>query len=276
MADQQFWDDVKTGTVGALQLFGAYSAVYSYVNATGKLVKTIAALEMLNESTRLFMNNPKVQAYFEQQSWGADFLTAYNALSTGVDILTISTAVVTAFRSHADDVRNVLKSNNVGDDALDEFDRVVSKAKGGGQILKKVALGSDDMSQFAVNFRKTLAIPNHRGNVAVFEYVDNSGKLVKKAFTTEIESELHSEEIAIDFFKSNKIPNSNIKRIYSELEPCELERHTCKQNLNNYFPEAVKTYSYPYPGRNNVTQDILDIRKLSIQERFNDLQNLLK
>ncbi|MDR2992797.1 MAG: hypothetical protein LBV11_03030, partial [Bacillus cereus] len=57
-------------------------------------------------------------------------------LSTGVDILTISTAVVTTLKSRAAEVRNVLKSNNVGDDALDEFDKVVSKAKGGDDYTK--------------------------------------------------------------------------------------------------------------------------------------------
>jgi hypothetical protein len=142
--------------------------------------------------------------------------------------------------------------------------------------LRKIALGSDDMSRFAVNFRKTLSMPNHRGNVVVFEYVDNNGNPVKKVFTTEIGNQLHAEKIADTWFDVNKIPKQNVKRIYSELEPCELEESMCKQMLENNFPTASKMYSYPYPGGNNSIQDIIDIRRLSIQERANDLENLLK
>jgi hypothetical protein len=137
--------------------------------------------------------------------------------------------------------------------------------------LSKVALGSEDLSQFAVNFRKTLATPNHRGNVAVFEYVDNNGNLVKKAFTTEVNNSFHSEEIAIDFFSSQNIPKQNIKRIYSELEPCELTGHTCKVKLDANFPSAQKSYSYDYPGGVDNS-----IRQASVNQRSSDLENLLK
>ena len=148
----------------------------------------------------------------------------------------------------------------------------VAKAR----VLKKITLGSDDMSQFAIQFRKTLSAPSHRGNIAVFEYMDNNGKLVKKAFTTEIGSAMHSEEIAIDFFNSHNIPKQNIKRIYSELEPCSLEEHMCKSQLQSNYPNAEIKYSYDYPGGNNASQEIINIRRNSVNVRANELDKLLK
>ncbi len=135
----------------------------------------------------------------------------------------------------------------------------------------KVVLGSEDLSQFAINFRKTLPIPNHKGNIAVFEYIDNAGVLVKEPFSTLKGIASHSEELAIDFFARLKIPKANIKRIYSELEPCELPGHTCKAKLAESFPNAKKSFSYDYPGGLDNT-----IRQASVNQRFLDLVPLLK
>ena len=131
-------------------------------------------------------------------------------------------------------------------------------------------LGSEELSQFAVNFRKTLANPNHKVNVAVFEYLDNSDNLVKKAFTTEVGISSHSEELGIDFFISQNVPKVNIKKIYSELEPCELAGHTCKAKLTENFPTAQKVYSYDYPGGIDNT-----VRVASVNQRYIDLEQLL-
>ena len=140
----------------------------------------------------------------------------------------------------------------------------------GGKLVK-TTLGTDDLSQFAVNFRKTLPVPNHRGNVAVFEYIDINGTLTKKAFSTEINNSSHSEEIAIDFFNTQNIPKQNVRRIYSELEPCELSGHTCKAKLEANFPKAQKSFSYYYPGGVDNT-----IRQSSVSQRYLDLQTLLQ
>ncbi|QZK89052.1 hypothetical protein K5V07_00510 [Flavobacterium sp. CHNK8] len=143
--------------------------------------------------------------------------------------------------------------------------------QGVGKVLNKVVLGSEELSQIAVNFRKTLAVPNHKGNVAVFEYFDNSGNLVKKAFSTAESGPskgIHSERIAYEFFVTNNIPKTNIKRVYSELEPCELASQ-CKQLLQTEYKQA--TISYSYPGGVDNT-----IRVNSVNQRFLDLENLLK
>lgn len=130
--------------------------------------------------------------------------------------------------------------------------------------------GSDDMSKFAIEFRKTLPQPNHRGNVAVFEYIDEQGNLVKKAFTTEVGNGTHAEQLAKQWFETNNIPKINVKRIYSELEPCELGSQ-CKKMLNEEFQQAQKSYSFEYPGADNDSKEIIQIRRQSIQNRYNKL-----
>ncbi|KAF2326490.1 nucleic acid/nucleotide deaminase domain-containing protein [Flavobacterium ginsenosidimutans] len=142
--------------------------------------------------------------------------------------------------------------------------------------LKKVALGSEDLSQFAVQFRKTLSEPNHRGNVAVFEYLDTNGVLIKKAFTTEIGIGTHAEQIAKNWFEKNGISNNSVKRIYSELEPCSLETSNCKIMLEKNFFSAQKSFSYDYPGNSTAPAEIIAKRRESLNQRFEALINLLK
>lgn len=72
-------------------------------------------------------------------------------------------------------------------------------------------------------------------------------------------------------FESNNILKANVKRIYSELEPCELAGHTCKAKLAEKFPNAQKVYSYDYPGGADNT-----IRATSVNQRSIDLEQLLK
>ncbi|MCA6365216.1 MAG: hypothetical protein IM638_19445 [Bacteroidetes bacterium] len=144
-----------------------------------------------------------------------------------------------------------------------------------GVNLLKVVLGTDNLSQFAISFRRTLSVPNHRGNVAVFEYWDNNGILVKKAFTTDLQSNLHAEELALIFFNNQNISLNNISRIYSELEPCALEGHSCKSTLILNCPNAQIKYSYDYPGGNNASPEVINIRRNSINQRETDLNTKL-
>jgi TANFOR domain-containing protein len=142
--------------------------------------------------------------------------------------------------------------------------------------LKKVAFGSEDLSQFAIQFRKTLSVPNHRGNIAVFEYLDTNGNLIKKAFSTEEGIGTHAEQLAKNWFDKNSISTNSVKRIYSELEPCSLETSNCKIMLEKNFSSAQKTFSFDYPGNSNAPAEIISKRRESINQRFEALINLLK
>ena len=187
MADELFWSDVKKGSMNALQLFGMYASTYTYVNATSKLLRTVAVLEVANESTRLLMEKENVRLYLESQPWGADFLTGYVAVSTGVDILSISTGIITALRVHADDVRLVLKNNSSNADELAEYERIINIAKAksmfkvgdefAGIPIERVKQGSGgdkifvigtDMDNRITPFAKALENQGYRGKIELF------------------------------------------------------------------------------------------------------------
>ena len=46
--------------------------------------------------------------------------------------------------------------------------------------------------------------------------------------------------------------------------------------FNEEFQQAEKTFSYDYPGADNAPQNIIEIRRKSIEDRFNDLKKLLQ
>lgn len=138
--------------------------------------------------------------------------------------------------------------------------------------LRKVAYGESELSKIAIQFRKTLPKPKHGGNIAVFEYLDDTGKLQRKEFTTIKGSRDHAEIRGIKWLEDNKIPNDKVTKIYSELEPCSLESSNCKKALQQ-FKKATLEYSYDYPGDGNFGAEV---RRNSIKERAKDLKQLVK
>ncbi|GAB3636044.1 hypothetical protein GCM10027422_16340 [Hymenobacter arcticus] len=93
----------------------------------------------------------------------------------------------------------------------------------------------------------------HDKNLFVFEYYDNEGNLRQHVQSTLPTTKKHAERLAIEKLVDDKIPFGNAKRIYSELEPCELtgggeQGEGCKAMINSYFPSATVTYSYDYAG----------------------------
>ena len=63
-------------------------------------------------------------------------------------------------------------------------------------------------------------------------------------------------------------------RVYSELQPCELNGSNCKNLLSNKVPEAEVTYSFDYPGS---TKDTRALRQEALNQRenaYNLLHNL--
>ena len=82
----------------------------------------------------------------------------------------------------------------------------------------------------------------------------------------------HAERLALERLEADGIPHENVKRIYSELEPCEVEsggfkREGCKAMLQKYYPSAKVTYSYDYKGRG---ADTRLGRAASIEQRAAD------
>jgi hypothetical protein len=132
----------------------------------------------------------------------------------------------------------------------------------------KVPYGSTDLSQEALKYRQKNNLW-HDGNVAVYEYIDKDGNVVRRVFTTTPESGKHAERIGWESLKSEGVPPENVKRVYSELEPCELNGSNCKAELNNRFPNAEKTHSYDYPGS---TAETRVLRQKAIEQRRADFE----
>lgn len=112
-----------------------------------------------------------------------------------------------------------------------------------------VAYGSTDLAKKAIAFRLAKKITSAR-NVAVFEYVENG---VSKTFTMASERGVgHSERlIATELVEKQGIDPKNVRRIYSELEPCLAPGGYCKAFIGQNFPNAAVTWSFEY----GVTQE---------------------
>lgn len=121
-------------------------------------------------------------------------------------------------------------------------------------VSGKVDYGSTDLSQAAIEYAKNEKIVGAR-NVAVFEYVDLDGSVKTLAKASE-RGKGHSEKLIALELKNRGIPNENVTRIYSELEPCSAPGGYCKgmieQGSKNSelgpFENAKVTYSIEYGG----------------------------
>ena len=49
-----------------------------------------------------------------------------------------------------------------------------------------------------------------------------------------------------------------------------------QQQVGKLAARVEKTFLYDYPGVDNAPQNIIDIRRKSIEDRFNDLKKLLQ
>lgn len=111
-----------------------------------------------------------------------------------------------------------------------------------------------------------------RNNVAVFEYEDAHGQLqhlVKAGLAT---TRTHSERLALVALKEQGVPFDKVTRIYSELEPCEVDSggfkgEGCKAMLATHTPQAKITYSYAYKGRYTDTRPV---REAALEKRAAD------
>lgn len=133
--------------------------------------------------------------------------------------------------------------------------------------ISQIEYGSDDLSKIAIEFRKDMGITSPGRNVCIVEYKNTDGTILRKAFVSNVNN--HSEEIMIDFLKSNNISGENVIRVFSEREPC-VETvtnigHNCTNCIMEYMPNAEVTYAVEYgitqeDGVNarNVLKELLD------------------
>jgi Xanthomonas XOO_2897-like deaminase len=121
------------------------------------------------------------------------------------------------------------------------------------KAVYKFPLNNDKMGKMAINFRKANN-SWHEGNVCVFEYVDDFGSIKYHIQETLVTTSKHSERLAIEALETQGIPLRNVKRIYSEYEPCVLESGGygpggCKKMLHEKIGTDITIhYSYDFPG----------------------------
>ncbi|URM90141.1 SUKH-4 family immunity protein [Streptomyces sp. MRC013] len=82
---------------------------------------------------------------------------------------------------------------------------------------------------------------------AAFEYVDQAGA---KQVVTESTGpgQPHPEELAWRRLAADGVNSSQVRRVYSELEPCLMPGHYCAVWLQEMFPHAEFTHSFDYGG----------------------------
>ncbi|MBW5470854.1 hypothetical protein GPJ61_23855 [Brevibacillus formosus] len=120
--------------------------------------------------------------------------------------------------------------------------------------VKQVEYGSNDLSKAAQQFRidnnitggqnVLIAEAEVNGVVKRYQIVSIREEIVLGEET--IEKIIHSEKIFDDIMKKEGISPDQVKRIYSEREPCILDGHNCKQLLSKEYPNAEVTYSFEY------------------------------
>ena len=120
--------------------------------------------------------------------------------------------------------------------------------------VKQVEYGSDDLSKAAQQFRIDNNITGGQ-NVLIAEVeVNGVVKRYQIVSTREeivvgeevVEKITHSEKIFDDIMKKEGISPDQVKRLYSEREPCILDGHNCRQLLSKEYPNAEVTYSFEY------------------------------
>jgi hypothetical protein len=168
------------------------------------------------------------------------------------------------------------KLKGMSDDVAKKYLDDLFEAK---RFIKSV-YGESELSKLAIEYRKGLPVPKHNGNIAIFEYIDENGKVLKKEFTTYskkeckalgLEESPHAEIIGLDWIEKNKIPLNDVKTIHSELEPCSLEISKCKERLIKKCKNAILEFSFEYPGTNILNAEI---RRASIELRMKILKKL--
>ncbi len=218
-------------------------------------------------------DDPQLNQYQLQYNEGEDTILAIDIIVT----------IITIIKGIAKLTKQLPKFTKWIDEILARNGKGARKIKNAFILLRKVVYGESDLSKIAIQFRKKLGKAKlHNGNIAVVEYLDDVGKIKIKEFTTLTETEWkalgyiekpHAERIMVDWVLDN-IPKNKVTRVYSELEPCNFTKHKCKKLLETHFPDAIKEYSYDYPGK--LGDNLKNIRDASIKERAIEMNKLVK
>ncbi len=325
LSQEAFWDVINVATT----LTGGYGAIEVLTTqATGKLLKTLAVIELTKTLADLVMLTDRAKKALKEAGLGV-LVDNWTTISISADLSFLSLGVLISLAKYGRKGAKVLNDLNETDHATHiekqteksfkeiekqtgvdvskmsekEFEKfykkIEKKEKGnpeqygefidtpenipGKKLINQTKftetpLGESKMSKLAIAHRQTLNVPKHGGNIAVFEFVDNKGVTQYKAISTEINIYTHAEILGMKWLSDNKIPFQNVKKIYSELEPCSLGQSACKRVLKENFPNIEIEYSYKYKGTGGIedTPEITASRANSREQRKKDLNKLIK
>jgi hypothetical protein len=111
-------------------------------------------------------------------------------------------------------------------------------------LIGQIGYGSSDLSHVAQAYRQAAGVTGGR-NVAVFEYRAADGSLQTIARASE-RGVGHAERIIGRELESMGVQPSQVTRIYSELQPCNVPGGYCDPFISRTFPEAEVTWSFQY------------------------------
>jgi hypothetical protein len=112
------------------------------------------------------------------------------------------------------------------------------------RAVGQVAHGGTDLSRAALAYRMAEGIKGGR-NIAVFEYraADGTLKTITRASVRRVG---HAERIIAKELEKMGVDPSQVTRIYSELQPCNLPGAYCGPYIARTFPNAKITWSFAY------------------------------
>jgi hypothetical protein len=109
----------------------------------------------------------------------------------------------------------------------------------------------NDLSRLAAAYRKANGVVGAT-NVAVFEYETKKGlKTISRSSERGVG---HAERIVAKALEDQGIKPEQVRRIYSELEPCDIPGGYCDNFIKTTYPQADVTYTYPYPADSRATR----------------------
>ncbi|MBS5913776.1 MULTISPECIES: nucleic acid/nucleotide deaminase domain-containing protein [Paenibacillus] len=147
-------------------------------------------------------------------------------------------------------------------------------AGGQANVVSQVKYGESDLSRKIIEERIAKGDKSAK-NYAIFEYIDNNGNLTSKIANSEgkvvdgkfIEGR-HSERVLHEYLQSEGIDPSQVKRIYSERDFCNLKGHNCSKLIFENYPNAEKSYTYPFATKEEAVQ--------SRKQMINDIKEKFK
>ncbi|MFJ1473709.1 nucleic acid/nucleotide deaminase domain-containing protein [Capnocytophaga cynodegmi] len=108
----------------------------------------------------------------------------------------------------------------------------------------KTDIGENDLSKAVIKYRIDNKI--NRGNVAVFEYIDNFGNIKLMFGESKGIFKPHAEKAVWNSLQEIGILPEQITKIYSELKPCMSPGRYCSNFINKTFPNAEVSYTFEY------------------------------